>query len=225
MYLNEWFGRFVLLFLYGGLVSAQTSPGETQGVEKPTLAPERVVLVPAAASDSDKTLDLKRAGLEKPISPTVSRSDAVQPIRYLWGDVDNDGLKDLFLLSGEGNLIFRNRGDGDFEDVTSRAFPWGAGVGGGGLFVDYNEDGLLDLFLFREEEVALCRNDGSFYFSTVTAEAGLPTGMTCDNVSLEDYDNDGFKDFLFRTPEGDRLFHNEGGLVFFEKCFSSTRLH
>jgi len=65
------------------------------------------------------------------------------------GDFDNDGFIDVFITHfGAPNQLFRNRGDGTFEDVTKRA-----GVGGDGrwgssaTFVDYDRDGWLDLYV------------------------------------------------------------------------------
>ncbi|MBK9138854.1 MAG: VCBS repeat-containing protein [Verrucomicrobia bacterium] len=65
------------------------------------------------------------------------------------GDYDNDGFVDIFISGVHGNRLFRNRGEGRFEDVTTKA-----GVGGSGLdwstscaFFDYDRDGDLDLFV------------------------------------------------------------------------------
>jgi hypothetical protein len=65
------------------------------------------------------------------------------------GDYDNDGFVDLFISGVHGNRLFRNRGEGRFEDVTREA-----GVGGSGqdwgtscAFFDYDRDGKLDLLV------------------------------------------------------------------------------
>jgi hypothetical protein len=65
------------------------------------------------------------------------------------GDYDNDGFLDLFVTAFGRNALYRNRGNGTFEDVTARAGlavdrdRWGAGC----TFVDYDRDGRLDLFV------------------------------------------------------------------------------
>src|SRR5258708_39459860 len=64
------------------------------------------------------------------------------------GDYDNDGLVDVFVAAVGGNRLFRNLGNGKFEDVTAKS-----AVGGDGswstsaAFVDIDNDGRLDLFV------------------------------------------------------------------------------
>ena len=93
-----------------------------------------------------------------------------------------------------GDRLFRNRGDGTFEDVTggrgSRAMP--RGYGHGVAVGDYDNDGHPDLFVTRWRSYALYRNRGDGTFEDVTARAGLggdrdwPT-----SAAFADLDNDG----------------------------------
>jgi tetratricopeptide (TPR) repeat protein len=78
------------------------------------------------------------------------------------GDIDNDGRPDLFLTRWRGYVLYRNRGDGTFEDITERA-----GLGGdrdwptSAAFADLDNDGDLDLYVchylpFDAEHPLLC---------------------------------------------------------------------
>jgi enediyne biosynthesis protein E4 len=65
------------------------------------------------------------------------------------GDYDNDGHPDLLVTYYGHNILYRNRGDGSFEDVTERAHlpVTGTRYGSGCTFLDYDRDGKLDLFV------------------------------------------------------------------------------
>jgi len=72
----------------------------------------------------------------------------------VWGDYDNDGLPDLYVVRWGHDLLYRNRGDGTFEDVTARAFrdesghagtPWTNGCAA--VWFDHDGDGWLDLYI------------------------------------------------------------------------------
>ena len=65
------------------------------------------------------------------------------------GDIDNDGLLDLYVTNYGWDRLYRNRGGGTFEDVTDRS---GVSVGGwscSAAFLDYDRDGFLDLYVTR----------------------------------------------------------------------------
>ncbi len=126
------------------------------------------------------------------------------------GDVDGDGLTDIYLVNAAGPLhereadwpgrdgrcrLFRNRGDGGFEDVTAAS---GAGLrllGMGAAFADVDGDGDLDLLVSSFDRLVLLANDGSAHFSDVTAAAGLagPRGFWT-GLAVGDYDRDGALD-------------------------------
>ena len=81
----------------------------------------------------------------------------------VFGDVDNDGWPDLFIARWGRSLLFRNRGDGTFVDVTAARFRRADGTPGtdwknsaAAVFLDYDRDGRLDLYLgnyFRDDDL------------------------------------------------------------------------
>ena len=110
------------------------------------------------------------------------------------GDVDGDGLPDVFLPGMEhGSTLYRNHGDWQFEDVTLLANlelvnPRATGA----AFVDVDADGDLDLFVTSlGSGVQLFLNDGAGQFSDYTAQANLPQSGGATSVALADMDQDG----------------------------------
>jgi enediyne biosynthesis protein E4 len=117
-----------------------------------------------------------------------------------WGDFDNDGLEDLFVVSGGGavnlpdsqlapSALYRNLGDGHFEKV--RDFPELRIRGMAAAWGDYNNDGWLDLIVTGYDTIILFRNhhghlvrDRSF-----PSPRGFWTGATWG-----DYNKDGYLD-------------------------------
>lgn len=96
------------------------------------------------------------------------------------GDFDRDGRTDLYVTGIGANHLFRNRGDGRFEDVTEEA-----GVGGdanswstGATWIDIDADGHLDLVVCHyarwPQEVGL---DGAFAVALMGRSYGTPTGF------------------------------------------------
>ena len=63
------------------------------------------------------------------------------------GDIDGDGLWDIYLVSGTSDRLYRNRGGLRFEDVTLKANLDGEAEGRGAYFVDYDNDDDQDLFV------------------------------------------------------------------------------
>src|SRR5207245_5464339 len=93
-------------------------------------------------------------------------------------DYDNDGWPDIFFVNGttlEGfpadkaptNHLYRNKGDGTFEDVTARAGLGASGWGQGTCVGDYDGDGHDDLFVSYFGQNRLYRNRGNGTFEDV----------------------------------------------------------
>jgi hypothetical protein len=124
-------------------------------------------------------------------------------------DYDNDGFLDLFFVNGttlEGfpkgkeptSHLYRNRGDGTFEDVTTRAGLALTGWGQAACAGDYDNDGFDDLFVTFWGQNRLFRNRGNGTFEDVTASTGLLTRTTRwgAGCAFVDYDRDGLLDLF-----------------------------
>ncbi len=111
-------------------------------------------------------------------------------------DFDGDGRPDLFVTGGDGNRLYRNRGDGTFEDATARAGVAGQeGEAVGPLAFDYDNDGRTDLYVtYLDRPNLLYRNRGDGTFEEVGAKAGVALKDSSTSAAALDYDRDGNPD-------------------------------
>jgi hypothetical protein len=126
-----------------------------------------------------------------------------------WLDHDGDGDLDLYLVqqgwregvsSGErpgtspSNRLYRNRGDGTFEDVTAAAGVGDTGYGFSALAADLDGDGHTDLYVLNDGPNRLYHNRGDGTFEDVTSRAGV-AGDACSVAgTVLDADGDGTLD-------------------------------
>jgi enediyne biosynthesis protein E4 len=119
-------------------------------------------------------------------------------------DVDRDGLADLYVTDskeGSKNRLFRNKGDGTFEEIADRLGiadlnHMDTGVSMGAVWGDYDNDGYDDLFLYRWGRPELFHNDAGKHFTRVTDTAGLPTWANVNTAVWFDFDRDGLLDLF-----------------------------
>ena len=117
-------------------------------------------------------------------------------------DYDNDGNVDLYLVNGwqirdrapsirGKNVLYRNKGDGTFEDVTQQAGVgddlWGIGV----CVADYDTDGWLDLYVTNFGPNRLYRNNGDGSFTDVATQANVADDGWSVGATFFDADGDG----------------------------------
>jgi enediyne biosynthesis protein E4 len=116
------------------------------------------------------------------------------------GDLNNDGLPDVFLTSNMGsNKLYLNKGNFKFEDITDKAglkqdSMWSTGV----VLVDINNDGWLDIYVCNSGHMGsghrknkLYINNHDLTFTESAAAYGLDISAYTTQVSFFDYDNDG----------------------------------
>ena len=189
-----------------------------------------------------------RAGLNE---PGFSTSAA-------WFDYDNDGKLDLYVgryvewsvqtdlfctldgknktyctpqtYKGQSSQLYRNRGNGTFENVTARAgVNDSAGKTLGVALLDFDDDGWMDLFVANDTEPnKLYRNNhnGTFTDNAVIAgvafsEAG--TARAGMGVDAADYDGSGKQSVVIGnfTNESIALYHNDGSGLFTDEAAAS----
>jgi hypothetical protein len=148
------------------------------------------------------------------------------------GDYDGDGHDDIYFCNQLGrNALYRNKGDGTFEEVTDRA---GVGLGDricvAATFADYLNEGRQSLYVTSTRGGnVLFRNMGDGTFKDVTKEAGLTHVGHSQTAVFFDYDGDGYLD-LFVTNSAkwtlndyNREMHYYPGVVDLGALASSPR--
>jgi hypothetical protein len=168
-----------------------------------------------------------------------------------WLDYDRDGRLDLFVarymdwdfergsllcgsaatpaychpdnFKGATNILFRQKPDGTFEDVSAKAGVADAsGKGLGVAFADFDGDGFTDIFVANDSvRQSLHRNLGDGSFEDVALLAGVgydENGKTFAGMGVDaaDYDNDGQPDVFVTALSNETypLFRNNGDLTF-----------
>jgi hypothetical protein len=168
-----------------------------------------------------------------------------------WLDFDGDGWLDIYFVNGvyrddlndpktankeslrnATDRLYRNRGNGTFEDVTQRAGILVGGYGMGVAVADYDDDGRRDLYVTNYGPNQLYHNLGNGKFEEIAEKAGVADSGFGVGSTFVDVDGDGLLDLYvgnyldyvpdFNTPDGfpgptayqgqvNRLFRNIGG--------------
>jgi tetratricopeptide (TPR) repeat protein len=157
------------------------------------------------------------------------------------GDFDGDDLDDLYICQASGlpNRLYRNRGDGTFEDVTEAAGVGVLDATACALFADFENRGKQDLLVVCANGPLLFLNQGGgkFMRKPDAFRFAKPVESTFTHVAVADYDGDGRLDVYFcvysyyglnqyrypvpyfdaRNGPSNFLFHNEGDGIFTDR--------
>ncbi len=180
----------------------------------------------SADADGNKAADDKNA-----VFRDVTRQAGLNLARHsysqCWGDIDGDGLMDIFIVNHVGRpSLLKNTGDGAFSDITEWSGTSKRGDLHGCAVADYDNDGDSDIYLSVGANKGrgkglnmLYRNNGRGRFVNVASAAGVtdPKGRG-RSASWVDYDNDGFLDLFVandrRADAPSVLYRNNGDGTF-----------
>ena len=132
----------------------------------------------------------------------------------VWGDIDNDGWLDLYVgNTNETNILYRNLGDGTFEDISETANVQSVGDVRSAMFADVNGDGFLDIYVANlSAQNAFYRNMGDNTFINMVFTSGATDMQIAMGSIFFDYDNDGDQD-LYLTHDANQpyiMYRNDG---------------
>ncbi|NJN24645.1 MAG: CRTAC1 family protein [Cyclobacteriaceae bacterium] len=234
---------FVLALL---LVACQNDKKSTENASTP--------LPPMPAAGADYFLDItSSAGID--FVHSIGDDHLTNIVESVGGgaaflDYDQDGWMDIYAVSGnfherlsdqeftpdkvERNQLYRNRGDGTFENVTEKAGVGDDGFGMGITVADCNNDGFPDMYISNHGPNVLYLNNADGTFTDIAQKAGVAGDESSVGAVWLDFDNNGLVDLyvgnylsfdpdykFFYAPDGfpgpmsfdgeiDRLYKNLG---------------
>ncbi len=162
------------------------------------------ILVLRGAWEFAQRKSLLRNNCDGTFTDVTAASGLAQPATstqaVVWTDIDNDGFLDLIVGNENGALqLFRNKGDGTFEDIAAAAGVKQGGYTKAVVAGDYDNDGYPDFYVSNlNGNKFLFHNNHNRTFTDFASEAGVQKPYQSYTAWFFDYDNDGWPD-LFVT--------------------------
>jgi len=139
-------------------------------------------------------------------------------------DYDRDGFMDLYFVNskrGSKNVLYRNLGDGTFQEVAEQAGVANTnqeGIAQAAVWLDADNDGYSDLFVGKWGESQLFHNNGNGTFTEVTEKAGVGYQGYVNKAITLDYNRDGLLDLYLGCyfRETDNLWNSATTKVLYD---------
>lgn len=181
-------GDLDIYLVQGNILEPNTKPATT-------LFPWRGLSPPRGALFRNEAI--AGSGAASPLSFTnITQLSGIEAAGYgmgaAVGDINNDGLPDLYLTNLGSNQMYLNKGGGKFVDITKDSGTDDPRWSTSASFLDYDRDGWLDLIVVNYADFTLA-NSPNCYAATTARDYCTPR--------------------VFRSP-GNRLFHNKGNGTF-----------
>jgi len=154
------------------------------------------------------------------VNDNVISTAVASSVSGVWGDYNNDGLVDLFVANtnDEANFLYKNLGNGDFEEVGTTVFGGALAKSVGGSWGDYDNDGDLDLFVSNSggQNNNLYQNNGDGTFTSNSGSILATGGGNSHGSAWGDMDNDGDLDLAVANDQNENnfLYSNNGDGTF-----------